>query len=221
MSLVKREDSVESENTINSTETENSTYKAPEKSLFEKLKTLIISLVVIAAIWIWGYMFYKNWNSILVDNPTDKEISVKLNSDWVEKKISPNTGLEMKIKSGDNEVFLNWKSVWKFQKGYMDFNAFLNPTKSIYISEYWLYSDRDWYESKLPINKIEAYWNKTEGPFKKYEWLFIKWTWDYYLNQEFPETISLWKRKHYKIKEKLFRYSDFVKMYNKEYANKK
>ena len=215
VSEIKKEDTleiIEENNEIEKTE-------KPWFSLWTKIKLLFGVIIVIWVVWsIWSWM-YSNARTIMIDNPTGSGITLKIDT-WEEISLNPNTSKTVKITSWEHIVYINWKEVWKFEKSFTDSNMFLNPTESIYIEEYILYLEDQndtSYDDKLPNSKIEAYWNTTEWPFKKYEWLVIKGNWDYGIDEKIPEKVSLGKRKKYKIVQKLYRFDDFVDMYNEVY----
>lgn len=199
------------------------------KNIWWKALDIFIGIFVVWIIGIILYMFFMNWTTVWIDNPTKQSIFVKINSEWFEKEIPAKTNLRFSINSWENEIFLNWKSVWKINKKFFsDTSYFVNPTLTPYISEYTLYINNDilekWYNSKyddkLPKNKIIIFENEIIWPFKKYEWLFIKWTWDYWfgdMSYKTDEEIEGNENQEYKIKEKLYRLDEFIDMYNKNY----
>ena len=198
------------------------------KNIFVTTFDKILTVVVIWIIWVFIYMLYINWTTTSVDNPTNSTIFVKINAKWEEKEILPKSQLIFPIKSWNNEVFLNWKSVWTVNKDFFSYPSnFINPTLSTYVSEYILYVDKEilaqWYngkyDDKLPVNKINVLDSEIIWPFKKYEWLHIKWSWSYWdvgniTKKDEIESVS----KEYDIQEKLYRLDDFIEMYNKNYV---
>lgn len=215
MSLVQREDSVESEN-ISDLENIESNEK-PKRSFWWVIKTTFIVIFVIWIISVVGSSFYSNAHTIMVDNPTWSWILVHID-DKDDINIPAFGSLEIDIDSWEHSLYLDGKKVWVFEKKFTDFDAFLNPTLDIYIAEYLLYSDDDKYFEKLPNNKIEAYGNEAEGPFKKYEWVYISWDWDYDLSEAFPDEVDMNRWQNYAIKQKIYRFDDFVDMYNENYV---
>jgi len=69
------------------------------------------------------------------------------------------------------------------------------------------------------IHNVDLYYDdQIEWPFQSYTWYYISGDWDYGFLQEFPEEVTLWKYQSYTIKTKLYRYDDFVDMYNQYYT---
>jgi len=194
----------------NSTE-QLETFQKPKMSLFNKIKFILTSLFVVLVLWYLATLYYLSTQKLLIDNPTDKGITIQIDD------IDSYTSKMIKLWSWKYSLKVNWKNIWDFEKKSGDRNSLLNPTNEIYIAEYILYWDEASFD-KLPINKIEAYWNETEWPFKKYEWLYIPWDWDYWINDEASSEVTLSKYSSYTIRSKLYRFNDFVDMYNKVYS---
>ena len=100
------------------------------------LMRILITFVVVAIVAGAAYFYTKfQFNTVIVDNPTDAEISVKIDS-GEEFKIAAKASVKQKIADGEHEVFVNGESVGKFDKKYsMDAalsyfgkSAILNPT---------------------------------------------------------------------------------------------
>ena len=222
MSLVKREDSVESEEIIDLENYKEVEYREQKKSIWDKIKLILIIVVIIWILWFLANMLIKNSRTVLVDNPTSKEIVVKINSWWIDNKIPANSSLKVKIKKWENEVFLNWKSVWKFEKKITDFTSFLNPTLHSYISEFFFYTEEEDYEKfyekeNIKNITIDLNWKKATWPFKIYKDLYIKWNWNYWITKKSsPEELTFdWR---YKLVEELFNHNDFIKTFEQYYS---
>lgn len=185
------------------------------KQASAKLIIYIILTIVILAIM--GFSFYKDSQVMLIDNPTWTWIVVQID-DNPEITVYSHWFEEINVSFGKHSVTLNWEKIWEFDKKLTDRNFFLNPTNSIYMAEYVLYSESDDYYDKLPNNKVEAYGNEIEWPFKKYEGIYIVWDWSYGLIEDFPEATDLTKWSDYTIRQKVYRFNDFLDIYNTEYV---
>jgi hypothetical protein len=212
MSLVWREDSVESKKDISE---EIVVEQKPKKWFFFYLKTFVFTAVILVILWSFISYMYESATTIKVDNPTLSWVVIQFN-DLEEISISANSFSKVDLKPWKYNLKVDWENLWDFEKWYFDWDSFLNPTNSIYLWEYVLYGDESWL-SKLPNNKVEAYWNEAEGPFKKYEWIYIKDDWDYWIDKNLPEEVELNSWQSYKIKLKIYRFNNFVDMYNKIY----
>jgi len=189
-------------------------YKKRIKKRHVIITTVIIVLLIIAYLLI--NFFLIQFSKVIVDNPTKNEIIVSLD----EKnniKIPANSNAIIEVNNGEHSLYINWEKVGDFTKKFFDTNSFLNPTNEIYVSEYILYWNKDFLD-RIPNNKISLYGDQIiEGPFKKYHWIYITWKWDYQINEAFPNDVDLRKWWDFKIKEKIYRNNDFIKMYNEKY----
>lgn len=195
-------------------ENNNSTVKEKKRWVIWRIRIIIFILSIIILISIWTLITLDNKNKLTIDNPTLENIIVELNNI---KKITiyPETSVEINIPNGKYEVKLNNKVVWSFEKKSFQHRYILNPTNYIYLQEYILYWDQK-YENKIPNNIINIDSQELEWPFKKYEWLYFTWDWNYSLDDYLPESIKIsW---NYEIKSKIYRFFQFVDMYNNDYA---
>lgn len=186
------------------------------ESWSNKLKIWLILVVILLIFWGVFYWLYSNATTVYVDNPLDSQITFKI-WDQEEHTLWAYTWITVKIKSWINKLYVNWEEVWTFEKKSLDWKGFLNPTKDVYVQEYLIYWDLEKWEKELPTWKVTAFDNDLEWPFKQLEWIFITWDWNYWLNEEFPETLDLPEWKDYIIRSKVYRFDDFVELYNKEY----
>jgi hypothetical protein len=206
-------------------------FKILDKWIWRKIFDISFNIFIVWIILLVIYMIFINWTQVWIDNPTKQSIFIKINSDWIEKEIPAKTYLRFSINNWENEIFLNWKSVWKINKEFFsDTSYFINPTLTPYISEYTLYIAKEinrWMQinnEKLPNNTIKILDKEIVWPFKEYEWLYINWTWDYWFGDMLNKTdeeIEWPESQQYKIKEKLYRLDDFIDMYNKKYVEQK
>lgn len=189
----------------------------PPKSNFFKIKIILAVVVIALVAWRFIYEFYLSATQLLIDNPTSDEIVFQIwdlpedRLAWYESKI-------IDLKSGTYQLKVDWEVVGTFEKKATDTHAFLNPTNDMYLKEYIVYGSESWYDA-LPENTVDLFYDdQIQWPFESYTWYYISWDWDYSFDKEFPEEVSLWKYKTYAIKSKLYRYEDFVDMYNTHYA---
>lgn len=215
MSLVNRED----DRDIIMQETEQVEQK-PRRSIFSYIKIFAVIAVIL---FVWGGIFssiYRGSKTIYVDNPTGTWVTITFNqSDAI--VIPANTFMKVNLSSWTFNLKVDGKDMWDFEKKFMDWDAFLNPTNAIYVKEEILYSDEEDYDKyfdKLPNNSFDLLWDTLEGPFTKFEGMYIQWSWNYNIDEEFPEEVSMKSKKDYAIKSKLYRLNDFIDMYNSEYA---
>ncbi len=213
MALVDREGNNQGNQEIN----ENTIIQKPKMWLFSKLKYIFIACIAIFVVWTISVWFYTATHTQFIDNPTGSWITVQID-DMEVITIAAYSNEVIRLWSWQYTVKMNWEIVWNFEKKSLDTKSLLNPTWGIYISEYMLYWEEE-YIDKLPNNTIEAYWNVAEWPFEQYEWLYITWNWNYGTDESFPEEVELRKSKAYKIKSKLYRFDDFVDMYNEYYVD--
>ncbi len=189
-----------------------------------RAKLILYAIVAVVILWFWGFNFYNKTHTLLIDNPTWSGIIVQI--DGKEDIDIPAFWFkEVDIDLWKHSVSLNGEDIWEFERKMNDTKSFLNPTNEIYLSEYLLYTDSDdeekvdEYFKNLPNNKIEAYDNEAEWPFKKYEGMYIVWDWEYGLNEAFPEEVDIISWINYTIKQKVYRFDDFLVMYNENYAS--
>jgi len=212
MALVDRE----GDRVVSQDMNENSLMEAPKMWLFTKLKYIFVACIAVFVIWTIWVWFYTSTHTLFIDNPTWSGITLQI-GDMETIEMAAFSNQTIKLWAGIYSVSVNWEKVWDFEKKSLDTDSLLNPTDSIYITEYILYWDEE-YLDKLPNNTIEAYGNVAEWPFDQYSWLYIVWDWDYWINEQLPEEVELRKSSAYKIKSKLYRFDDFVDMYNEYYA---
>lgn len=188
----------------------------------EQLKNagIIIVLLVLAAAGAMGYSYFNGQKSI-IDNPLTTEIKVQIDS--AEYSIPANSQLEVKVPYWEHEVKLDGQNVGKFTKNFdieksfsniLEFNfqkSIINPTESEYVLSYEIYTT-----STSIKNGI-----KDKFVFD----LYIPATWDYNLNEEFPEEVTISSTRSggsdSVTKEKIFRIKDYVKYRGLEEEYKK
>lgn len=189
----------------------------PPKNTFAKVKIAFVALIVLLIAGRFLYSFYLSTSTLLVDNPTSEAITFQI-WDMPEQTLQPFESKTIDLKTGTYDLKIDGQVVSTFQKKSTHTQAFLNPTNEMYLKEYMVYGSEAWYNS-LPENKVDLYYNdQIEWPFQSYTWYYISGDWDYGFLQEFPEEVTLWKYQSYTIKTKLYRYDDFVDMYNQYYT---
>jgi hypothetical protein len=210
MSLVDRWDETSQE------QGENTNIQNIEQESWKSNILGIIAIVVVALIALWIYLvpkFATFWK-LYIDNPTDTEVTIQI---WDESPLTlaPKSHQELELKSGVYSLKVNGTDVGEFKKWGIDWKAFLNPTKSIYIKERAEYVV-DWVEvDDSDYTEINIYGNVFYGPFYTYDDYYIEWDWTYGLDEELPDEVdTYWSST---IKTKIYRYDDFVKMYEEFY----
>lgn len=188
----------------------------------EQLKNagIIIVLLVLAAAGAMGYSYFNEQKSI-IDNPLTTEIKVQIDS--AEYNIPANSQLEVKVPYGEHEVKLDGQNVGKFTKNFdieksfsniLEFNfqkSIINPTESEYVLSYEIYTTSTSLKNGIKDKFVSD--------------LYIPATWDYNLNEEFPEEVTISSTRSggsdNVTKEKIFRIKDYVKYYGLEEEYKK
>lgn len=188
----------------------------------EQLKNagIIIVLLVLAAAGAMGYSYFNEQKSI-IDNPLTTEIKVQIDS--AEYNIPANSQLEVKVPYGEHEVKLDGQNVGKFTKNFdieksfsniLEFNfqkSIINPTESEYVLSYEIYTTSTSLKNGIKDKFVSD--------------LYIPATWDYNLNEEFPEEVTISSTRSggsdSVTKEKIFRIKDYVKYRGLEEEYKK
>ncbi len=191
--------------------------ETPEKEkmwFFAKIKIIFVSIVVITVVFSLLSGLYMSSHTLNIDNPTGTWITVQI--DEMDSILIPSLSTtQINLKSWTYTLKVNGEEKGKFTKDTLDFNAFLNPSEEFYVQEYILYWEQK-YLDKLQIHEISMYNDTIEGPFKTYSWIYIKGDWDYGIDRNFPNEVKT--KGSYKIKSKLYRYSDFIDMFNQDYV---
>lgn len=181
---------------------------------------IIIVLLVLAAAGAMGYSYFNEQKSI-IDNPLTTEIKVQIDS--AEYNIPANSQLEVKVPYGEHEVKLDGQNVGKFTKNFdieksfsniLEFNfqkSIINPTESEYVLSYEIYTTSTSIKNGIKDKFVSD--------------LYIPATWDYNLNEEFPEEVTISSTRSggsdSVTKEKIFRIKDYVKYRGLEEEYKK
>lgn len=181
---------------------------------------IIIVLLVLAATGAMGYSYFNGQKSI-IDNPLATEIKVQIDS--AEYNIPANSQLEVKVPYGEHEVKLDGQNVGKFTKNFdieksfsniLEFNfqkSIINPTESEYVLSYEIYTTSTSLKNGIKDKFVSD--------------LYIPATWDYNLNEEFPEEVTISSTRSggsdSVTKEKIFRIKDYVKYRGLEEEYKK
>lgn len=164
------------------------------------LKPAIGIFLIVLLIFLFIFFSFKESKKILIDNPTTKEIKVKIDN-WKDIVIPPISSKKVEVSKWKHKVFLNWKEVWEFEKeGFWFSNMggnypILNPTLSNYFLVYRSYWD-------VPL----FFKQKAD---QELEWLYFKSVWDYDLDKSFPLTVDLETFEDYTVKSKIYRPAEY------------
>lgn len=160
-----------------------------------------------------------------IDNPTEKE--VKLEIDGTAYTIPAEQFVMVDLDTGKHEMTVDGEESITFEKGENDDGAMLNPTHTEYITETIPYTDIPLEENHMylhSIKTIELDGKEYEGVFKVLNDTYMpngkRRTWKYGLDQEFPEEVEVEDNgsTYNLMYAKIYRKKDFIKMYEKEYA---
>lgn len=169
----------------------------------------LVTLVILC--WIFGFAFYQA-QKVTIDNPSNKQITVKINEK--DYTLEPLTSTTVRIGFGKHkiEVVGDAELTKEFEKNFsfdLDYllqlkdNAFgqhdiINPLQFPYFLDYMLYGS----------------WKNSIQP-KLIHDVYIPLSWDYGLDEKFPDTISVSHRNNATTitKKKIFRFKDFAKEY--------
>lgn len=156
---------------------------------------------------------------LLLDNPTKKEITVKIGDKTYSLQSLEDETIELAAGKYPFETKMGDKVI----KGEVNVSAdgVLNLTESEYIIwEDAYYSDNyQGMPSELQSDTILVDSTLCFGDLRKIEKdvYFIPKAWDYDVHTPFPDTIEIPQDKKYVIKRKIFRKKDFLKSYNELY----
>lgn len=190
------------------------------------LKKILLMLPILSVVLLSSCEIpFISWPKVLIDNPTDKELIIKL--DNKEYKIPALENITLSIKSWEHNLSLLSKSnkqenIKNFivQENISNKIHLLNPVETDYIIWKTYYSLN---KEPIPDNllsKIKINWIKYEWFFEKINWIFIENTWDYDLKTQEPDDIEVeWKESI--IKSKIWRTKDFKAEYFSRYPNEK
>lgn len=148
---------------------------------------------------------------VVIDNPTDMNLKVSL--DDKEYDIAAFAQQEVELKKAEVRI------VAKDEEGNEILNetvqiagaGIINPTRTTYVifkDLYCLPENYDLFKSNLDIKEIVVVNDKEyeSVDFTLVEDLFIPKTWDYNLNESFPDSVNL--EKGYVVKSKIYRVED-------------
>lgn len=196
-------------------EEENFNQKGNKKNI---IKILIwISIVIFITILYIILNIINSKQILYIDNPSNNEILVTI-STLAPIAIPAKSYNEIKIKNQTYTLSVDWEYLWEFTIKKSDENFFLNPTKSHYILEEAIYTDKEINneaeEIKINVNGIDFYW-----PFSILDSIYINSKWDYWLDEDLPNNISVPEDKDYLTFKKIYRFDDFIEMYNNWYLH--
>lgn len=191
-------------------------YEKPRMSSWAKIKIVAVLLIVLLVWWSFVAWMINSSRTLDIDNPTGSGIILQFN-DMPEIKISAHTFESIDLGTGIYTVTVDGNNIGTFEKKFLDGSSFLNPTLSPYIKEEAFYGDEK-YIDKLKYRTVTIGENQIEWPFEVFEDLYVKGSWNYDLDENYPSEVSVKSKKKYKIKSKIYRIWDFIDMYNREYA---
>lgn len=190
-------------------------------SIIQRIGVGIIGIIIAI-----GAAFFFS-QKVIVDNPTSENIIVKI--DNKEFTIEPLQDIEVSLYPGKHTVIIGDKEIGVFTKQYFDYGSILNPTKSTYVLESIPYGT-------IPTNWVDVHYKDVtiegsvyNGPFKtitdlyftkKHPLNFLQkdgYKWDYELDEHEPDEEQF--NDSYKVFVKIYRFQDFVQMYNEDYNN--
>lgn len=89
-----------------------------------------------------GVRFYSaTMGSILLDNPTDKDIVVNINDTDYNLAAGSYEKIKLPFGSAEYTVLVDTKEVGTFTKGMFDGSALINPTLTTYVKQTFVYAD--------------------------------------------------------------------------------
>ncbi len=155
--------------------------------------------------------------SAVIDNPTDADLTVILDG---------KTNITIPANSSKNHIFTPGDHKMKVESTGAEYNfglgsnmsgAILNPTKSGYIVMETSYAASDIYQkaAEAAMKKGNIYLSalgmSIDGPYSKDSTFVIPRYWDYGVDENFPEQISISADASYSIQSKVYREADFMK----------
>ena len=173
----------------------------------------MVFYLVIALFIIGGLLIWRIWEgrSVIVDNPTDQEISFQI--DGKTYHLSADSSQKITLKNGEHRLKIDGEE-YSFKKKGFTFEggidavldqgigvakyAILNPTQSMYVLSYEYYGDGD---PEYPEDQ-------------NFDAVYFEVIADYGLDESYPDTISLSKGTKGVFKTKLFRAWEYLEEYD-------
>lgn len=180
---------------------------------FKSLGVKVGFYLLIALFIIGGLLIWRVWEgrSVIVDNPTDQEISFQI--DGKTYHLSANSSQKITLKNGEHRLKIDGEE-YSFKKKGFTFEggidavldqgigatkyAILNPTQSMYVLSYEYYGDGD---PEYPEDQ-------------DFDAIYFEVRADYGLDESYPDTISLSKGTKGTFKTKLFRAWEYLEEYD-------
>ena len=187
------------------TSTEMSTQPVKKGGFFSQL-LWILALIFIITIGAGAYGYYK-FSHVIVDNPSTNKITVVINDKTLE--IAPESSVTTMVGVGTHTVTVDDKNIGTFEKqinatnminAVMHGSDIINPLEFPYFIDYAIYggSGQNTISPKI-IGDLHIPSN----------------SWDYGLDEKFPDSLTTRFRTSSSItKKKIFRFYDFAKEYN-------
>ncbi len=174
--------------------------------MFEKLSNYFYMLCGLAALGFLGWTYWQGVQekaTVYVDNPTKQEIKVKI-GDNPEMTIKAGKFEKTKLKPGEYKVSLNGKEVGSFKRESGDDYALVNPTKSLYIKEFAIYTDKATVpDSAYPPTKIIKFQGKDLEVFDSSNDVYVNFKPTYPLDENFPDSITTRENKFVSLFKKV------------------
>lgn len=185
----------------------------PMTEYFKSLGVKIGFYLVLALLIIGGLLAWRAWEgrSVIVDNPTDEEISFQI--DGKTYHLSAETSEKITLKNGEHTLKIDGEEYPFKKEGFalkggvnavLDQGlgaakyAILNPTQSVYVLSHEYYGDGD---PEYPEDQ-------------DFDAVYFEVRADYGLDESYPDTISLSKGTKGAFKTKLFRGREYLEEYD-------
>ena len=180
---------------------------------FKSLGVKVGFYLLIALFIIGGLLIWRVWEgrSVIVDNPTDQEISFQI--DGKTYHLPADSSQKITLKNGEHRLKIDGEE-YSFKKKGFTFEggidavldqgigatkyAILNPTQSMYVLSYEYYGDGD---PEYPEDQ-------------DFDAVYFEVRADYGLDESYPDTISLSKGTKGTFKTKLFRAWEYLEEYD-------
>ena len=191
-----------------------------------KLIILMLSILMLSSC----DMPFSKKTKLVLDNPTDKEINVLINSN--EYTIPSEENLNIKVNYWDHEVTTviddpedeektkEIKESFKTNEKTPNWSI-INPTLSDYVVWNTYYSiDKEPIPDEY-LERVNIDWIRYEWFIKKTDDVLIENSWDYDLDTDEPDQIEVTEWEEDKILSKIWRAKDFSNEYFRRYPNER
>lgn len=174
-----------------------------------------VVVLIIAGVWFYSAAMW----SILIDNPTDKDIVVNINNTDYPVAAQSNEKVKLPFGSAEYKVLVDTQEVGTFKKWMLDGNALINPTMSTYVKQTFIYADsldiKDGKEDAKIVEKTICLngQNYDGDNLVTYKDLYILKDWNYGIDTISPDTMkpNKWpKTARYATTDELFSAQKFM-----------